>query len=518
MNEETGIFGATYLRISRDKGENEDTLQNHRELMQRFCAENNYKFELYEEIVSGGKHNLEARPELQKLIGHIERYQAIFAVSLDRLSRNGVVSQQIKKLCIEQDIKIITPSQTFDLANSQEDRLLYDVSSFFAVLEYEMMARRNKLNKIQRARRGEYVVGKPAYGYRRNPETRRLEIHEPEAELIRYIFRLHQEGFGSRKIANILQREGYKPSRSDTYWPSTIKRILQNPVYKGTVVLQNYKRVRENGEHRYKVMDKIITDHAHPAIIRPEEWEQVNQKRAEPGAQTILTREKQAGKTGATMLKDLLFCGICGRKLVIRKEKHGIYTLKPCGYTLPDRMENCYNRGIRLEFLEEEVVMKIQAYKQRLEADLLHLLQQEHEQISAGLQESLARNAARLRKIERQQSNLVRLALSGIFSPEELSSKRQALAEEGQMLLETREKVLQQMRDLDEQSSTNRLMHVIQILEEFQYQTAEEQNETLKQFVKRIRYMRTMPEEIRKLSTRNPERQVQPFSYTIEYF
>ncbi|MFB5762282.1 recombinase family protein [Paenibacillus medicaginis] len=72
LNGGTGLFGALYLRISRAKGENEDTLQNHRELMQEFCREHGYTFEIYEEIVSGGKHQLEARPQLQKLIHNIE--------------------------------------------------------------------------------------------------------------------------------------------------------------------------------------------------------------------------------------------------------------------------------------------------------------------------------------------------------------------------------------------------------------------------------------------------------------
>ncbi|MFB5677457.1 recombinase family protein [Paenibacillus terreus] len=518
MNEEAGIFGATYLRISRDKGENEDTLQNHRELMQEFCAEHDYTFELYEEIVSGGKHNLEARPELQRLIDNIERYQAIFAVSLDRLSRNGLVSQQIKQLCIEHRIKIITPSQTFDLAGSQEDRLLYDVSSIFATMEYEMMGRRNKINKIQRARRGEYVVGKPAYGYRRNPDTRRLEIYEPEAKVIRYIFKLYQEGFGNRKIADILKREGYKSAKSNSFCPSTIGRILKNPVYKGTVVFQNRKRIKENGEYRYKLLETVITEHAHPAIIWPEEWEMVNRQRVKPGEQTVIIREKPADKTGTTMLKDLLFCGICGRKLVIRRERHGVYTIKPCGYELPDGIEKCYNRGMRLKFLEEEVVSKIQAHKQRLQAHLQLLQQQELESISVGHRESLARITAELKENERKQSKLLQLGLSGIFSSEELDSKRQTLVEQGQMLLDTREKVLQQMQDMDEQPFTDRLTQTIRLLDEFQYQTAEEQNEALKKFVKRIRYMRTMPEEVRKLSTRNTKRQAHPFSYTIEYF
>ncbi|MDP4099375.1 recombinase family protein [Paenibacillus sp. P96] len=518
MNDITGKFGATYLRISRDKGENEDTLQNHRELMQAFCREHEYKFDLYEEIVSGGKHDLEQRPQLQKLIDHIERYQAIFAVSLDRLSRNGLVSQQIKQLCIDYDIPIITPSQTFDLSNSQEDRLLYDVSSLFASLEYEMIGRRNKVNKMQRARRGEHVGGKPAYGYRRNPVTKRLEIYEPEAAVVRYIFKLYNEGFGSRKIVDILNREGYKPKQANAFQTATIKRIIQNPVYKGTVVFQNRKRIKENGEYRYKILDTVTAEHAHSVIITPDEWEQANRERAERRVQTIPIREKPARKTGLTMLKDLLFCGVCGRKLVIRREKHGVYTINPCGSLLPDGTARCDNRGMKLEFLEEEVVSKLQGHKQRL-ADQLQLIQQQEKEAECrNIQKHLTLIEAQLQENERQQTNLMELLLAEIYTHEELKLKKQTLTEQRQALLMMKYKLMKKIQDIDILFHTDRLSHIIRRLEQFQDQRVEEQNETLKQFVKRIHYMRIMPEDIRKLSTKNKERQAHPFGYTIEYF
>ncbi|MDP4099402.1 hypothetical protein OIN60_22040 [Paenibacillus sp. P96] len=42
----SNLFGATYLRISRDTGENEDTLQNHREMIAEFTNKmaSNMKF------------------------------------------------------------------------------------------------------------------------------------------------------------------------------------------------------------------------------------------------------------------------------------------------------------------------------------------------------------------------------------------------------------------------------------------------------------------------------------------
>ncbi|MDP4099109.1 recombinase family protein [Paenibacillus sp. P96] len=518
MKDATSIlFGATYLRISRDKGENEDTLQNHREMMAAFCQQNGFTYDIYEEIVSGGKYELEDRPQLQRLLENIEKYQAIFTVSLDRLSRNGLVSQQIKQLCMDHEIKIITPSQTFDLSNSQEDRVLYDVSSIFATLEYEMIGRRNQYNKRQRAQRGEYVSGKPAYGYRRNPTTHKLEIHEPEAEIVRYIFKLHIEGLGTRKIADMLNSKGYRPPRCDTFLPSTVKRIITNPVYKGSLVFQNRKRIKENGKYTFKVLDTITTDHAHPAIIPPDQWDQVHQERTERGAKAIGLREKATVKAGTTMLKDLLFCGVCGRKLTIKKERNGAYTIKRCDYVSLDREEKCENHGIRLRFVEEEILRKLQAYRRQLQQELQHMQQQNTRNTHAELQQRLIHVKDQMEENKKRRADLLDLALTGTFPRDRLKIRKERLVEQEHALQEMKEAVLQEMQALEASSGMEQMKCILALLDQFEFQTAEEQNMTLKQFIRRIHYTRLLPDDIKVLSTRSRERQEYPFGYTMEY-
>ncbi|MFB5269862.1 recombinase family protein [Paenibacillus enshidis] len=509
---EVGCFGATYLRISRDKGENEDTLQNHREIMTEFCRQNGYTYEMYEEIVSGGKYELEERPQLQQLLQNIEKYKAIFTVSLDRLARNGVISQQIKQVCIDHEIKIITPSQTFDLCNSLEDRVLYDVSSMFAVMEYEMIGRRNKYNRMQRARRGEYVSGKPAFGYRRNGTTSKLEIYEPEAEVVRYIFKLHSEGLGKQKIADILNSEGYKTQRQRSFQPSTVKAIINNPVYKGCLVLHDRKYTKENGEHTFKVVDTIITDDAHPAIIAPDEWEQAKRERAERGAKAAAQREKATVKTGTTMLKDLLYCGICGGKLFVTK-----YLIKPCEYLLPDSGEKCGNHGMRLILLEEEVLCKLQAHRERLWQGLLHIQQQDALHLLPGFRKHREHTEQQMEEVQQLQSELEELAGTGIFGDEEIGVQANRLLRMEHALQEMKEKVLQQIQKL-ESSGVEEMEGILDMLDQFPNQTPEDQNQTLKQFIRRIDYKRRLPEEIKALSANNRERLKSPFSYTIEYW
>lgn len=60
---------AIYNRISRDNGESDDVLLNHRTITTRLCESKGYQYKLYEEIESGGK--FEERTELLRMLRHI---------------------------------------------------------------------------------------------------------------------------------------------------------------------------------------------------------------------------------------------------------------------------------------------------------------------------------------------------------------------------------------------------------------------------------------------------------------
>lgn len=512
-----GLFGALYLRISRDKGENEDTLQNHREIMAKFCESHGFIYESYEEIVSGGKQDIESRPQLQRLIDNIEKYEAIYCISLDRLSRNGLVSQQIKQLCIDYEILIITPSQTFDLANSQEDRVLYDVSSMFASMEYEMIAKRMRLNKMQRAARGEWISSKPAYGFRRNQETKKLEIYEPEAKVVRYIFELHGQGLGAFRIVDILNAEGYKPQLSNAFNLPTVKRIIQNPVYKGTVVYHNRKRVKEGGKYVYKVVDTITTENAHPPIIPPDEWERANLENRARSERSRITREKPSKVSGVTMLKDLVYCGVCGRKMTIRIDRND-YTLKRCEYLLKGSSERCPNCGIRVDYLEGAVLSKLKDYRKELKKELRKLEKLDLTKLKKDYNDRLTHIKAEIRECNRRQNNLIDAVAEGLFTLDELKAKKQELTNRLQSLEEKRKRITREAAEIDVSSHIDRIEHIIGLLDNIEKLPPEGQNRALKQFVKAIYFTRLIPDDIRKLSTRNPERRGYPFEYTIEYY
>lgn len=503
-------LNAMFLRISREKNEDEDTLQNHREILEDYCIKNDIVYERYEEIISGGKDTLENRPQLKALLDNIEKYESIIVIDIDRLARNGLISQTIKKKCIDYDIKIITPSQTFDLRNNSSDSLLYDLRSAFAEYEYRNIAYRQKYNKKQRAKRGEAMGGIP-YGYKKNPTTRKLEIFEEEAKIVRYIFQLHKEGLGSFSIRDRLNAEGIKAKRTHFWNLPSIKRIIRNPVYKGTMVWRDREKIIENGKEKYVTKEEVVVENAHPAIISVDEWELANIERKSRAEQFTRNRKK----TVTFMLSDLVYCSVCGHKMVMRTEREKII-LKKCEYLQRDGSK-CTNCGVLIEYLEEEVLQDIKSYREQALIELEQLKMNDTSMYVDSLRTQLEGFSRELASVNTKHNNLIDLAINGVFSMEVLSEKKQEL-ETNKQELETKIKSIQEaIESLDAESRINNLEHQIKRLDNFEELNSEHQNTILKKFYKKIVYTRVIPEDIRKLSTRNEARKYYPYHLEYEY-
>jgi site-specific DNA recombinase len=510
---------AIFLRISQEKKhENEETLKNHREILVEFANSIGCTYDIYGEVISGGKSELEDRTELQRLLNNIERYDAILCFELSRLSRNGLISQTVKQYCMDYDKPILTPYHEYDLANNENDRLMFDLGSLIASHEYGVIGKRSKSNKMQMSKAGLHVSGNVPFGYSRNNETKKLEVNEEEAKIVRYIFELHSKGLGCFKIRDTLNREGYRTARNNHFKLPTIKRILKNPVYKGTIVFNDRKRKKKNGKFIYEIVDTIVVDKAHPWIISPEEWEQVNQERMERAKSAELIRERPAIKTGITMLKDLVYCGVCGRKMTIRKDnrKTTDYTIKRCESLLDDGSK-CQNCGIKLEFVENEVYEEIQEYKTKLIESFKKLQLNDDSNIKEQLNNKICHIEKKLKEVLEQQNRLIDLAVEGIFSTEKIREKKQELLTIQQNLEKEKNNIQQELNSPSVESIAEKLKGTIHTIENMKSMNTEEVNQALKTFIYKIYYKRVIPEELLKKSTRNEERKYYPFELEIEY-
>lgn len=149
--------------------------------------------------------------------------------------------------------------------------------------ESHMKSENIKFGIRQRMKEGKAVLNHSQFlGYTKGTDGQLIIVPE-EAEVVRKIFDLYLQGYGVRKIKRWLEEHHVKTVTGKDVWStSTIDRMLSNEKYAGRLVLQKTftpdfltgKQEKNQGE-----ISMIVVENAHEAIIDPEVFEKVQEKK-----------------------------------------------------------------------------------------------------------------------------------------------------------------------------------------------------------------------------------------------
>lgn len=173
------------------------------------------------------------RPDFLKMIDDSESgdFQYVLIYDSSRFARNLVESLKYKKILKDNGVQLI--SITEPIIEDDEMSLYFDA---FSGASNEIFVRKLSKNvkrgHIEKCIRGE-LCGSPSYGYYKDRMYDTYQIKEDEAEIIRYIFKCTLDDIPYNVIANNLFKQGIKTKRGNTFDSRHIKRMLQNPAYKG---------------------------------------------------------------------------------------------------------------------------------------------------------------------------------------------------------------------------------------------------------------------------------------------
>jgi hypothetical protein len=154
-----------------------------------------------------------------------------------------------------------------------------------------------------RMEKGEFITCSAPYGYRLKKNT--LEIYEPEAEVIRRIFREYLSCRSRQQIVDGLNDDGI--AKVTAWKTKNITNFLKNEKYAGNAILQKtyttdtlpYRSMINHGEKmRYHVQN------SHPAIVPPEDY-----ARARALSERRRSRES---KPAQYPFSTRLYCSHCG--------------------------------------------------------------------------------------------------------------------------------------------------------------------------------------------------------------
>jgi DNA invertase Pin-like site-specific DNA recombinase len=222
-----------YLRVSTDRqAEHGLGLEIQAAAIKSWAKDHGHRIVLWaqDEGVSGS-NGLETREALPQALAALQSRTAagLVVYRLDRLARDLVLQEQllaeIKRLGA--DTHTTSSAEAGYLADDPDDpsrKLIRQILG--AVNEYErsMIRLRLRSGRARKRHNGGYAYGPPPLGYR--AEGRQLVTDDHERQVVERIRELRAEGRSLRQIAEVLTAEGFKPKRSTTWHPGSLRLII----------------------------------------------------------------------------------------------------------------------------------------------------------------------------------------------------------------------------------------------------------------------------------------------------
>lgn len=191
--------------------------------------------------------------------------------------------------------------------------------------------------KHRQMEEGEVIYGNTCYGYRVVRGEGRLDVDDATAPFVSLAFSMFLDGERLVDIASALAEmgaptpvdhldaqssAGYAGVWRDRPWSARyVAKMLDNPVYVGTLVLGNTYRSLYDGipAHTVPEGERLVFPDAHPALVPAEVFGRVRAKRrAQKAAKRAQVAAKEADRNAMPdELAGMLFCAECGGRMIL---------------------------------------------------------------------------------------------------------------------------------------------------------------------------------------------------------
>lgn len=359
------------------------------------------------------------------------KIDVIITKSISRFARNTLDTLKYVRRLKERNIAVIFEKENINTLEMSGEFLLTILSSI-AQQESESISGNVKLGLKMKRERGELVGFNHCLGYEYDTVSKKIEIDQDEAEIVKYIFNRYCEGAGSTIIARELTESGYIPPKGGKKWAeSTVRGIIRNEKYKGDVLQGKtftldpitHKRMVNKGEE-----DKYYIENNHEAIIPNEIYEK---------AQQILSKRSGAVETGRRKgnysrkytFSSRIFCGFCGSVFVRRNlysgTKHALNVWQCMDYVKKGKIICPDSKAIREKIIEDCFV---EAYE-LLCKNNKEVMNKFINRIDSFLKENNTKNIlqkleTKKQGIESKINSLINLMIDGTIDKEIFSKKK----------------------------------------------------------------------------------------------
>jgi DNA invertase Pin-like site-specific DNA recombinase len=352
----TSLRAVAYYRMSTDR--QEASIPDQREAVEKLARQKGYTIarEYKDEGISGD--DTERRADFRRMLDDATRlgdFDAVLCWDQDRFGRFDPLEAGywIKPLR-DQGIYLETVSQGKIDWEDFAGRIIYSVTQEGKNAYLRDLSRNVTRGQLAKAKRGEWLGGKPPYGYRLS-EHKRLEPGDPqEIETVRWLFTAYAERDTSLRALAIALNDRGVPApgrqvdaagRLKLWCPDTVRKIITRPAYLGHSVWNRrhdgkYHEVRGGNIHKSErrrgakgndPADWVWVENTHEPLIDRALFDRVQQRLTARRARTT-----PAVGAGQYLFTGLLRCAHCGWPM------HGY----PCSHKAKDGTTRRYRRYI----------------------------------------------------------------------------------------------------------------------------------------------------------------------------
>lgn len=367
------VYG--YARISRDEVKDGESIENQKIVLSEFAKKNKIKYTeiMTDNDITGFTFD---RPSLNKLkdLMYNNELDILIVKDISRLGRKQSGMLRLLEELWDFEVQLISIEDGYDskgIYGSSDDSML-GIKAWVNEMYSRDISKKVK-SSIKAKQTSEGLVIVPPFGYIKDKKTKEIIIDEEVADVVRLMFKLYTQGYGTKKIAQYLNdnsyitpalqksNQGVNGRKTDKqrhlYHSTTVSRILKNDAYIGILRCGTTKLTRIKGK-RIKVdpEEHIIHENYYPPIITKQQFNLVQEM--------FEKRKKGMSRAKDNLLykyTGILVCGDCGMNMVSKKRTKNNKTQKAYICTTYNKYgkNQCTSHSIYEKAIDKEIQMKL---------------------------------------------------------------------------------------------------------------------------------------------------------------
>lgn len=365
-----------YLRLSKEdeKLKESESIINQKNMLIDFIKnKEDLKLELIK-IDDGYSGSNFERPAFKEMMEQVKnrKIDCIIVKDFSRFGRDFIeVSRYLEDIFPFMGVRFISVNDGYDSFNIENstDSIIIPFKNLINDSYLRDISLKIRSSFDVKRKKGDFIGSFATYGYLKDPQNKnKLIVDKVASQVVKDIFKYRLNGYSADKIAKKLNEEGvlcpmeykkaiginistnFKQKEKAMWCAKSVFRILENPIYIGTLV-QNKTTTLNYKVKKVVVVPKdeqIAVENNHQPIISKEIFDNVQKlmlmdTRTPPNMQKVY------------LLSGFVQCGQCGTNLII---KNNGTKEKPYKYYICNKAklkQGCIGANIKQQYLEDLV-------------------------------------------------------------------------------------------------------------------------------------------------------------------